>query len=84
MKIDLNTYEIRKLLKEGPTNQKDFIEKLYYEEFKEFIELWEEEYNYLDLRGCLNGGCLSVEDTSEDVEEEYIIYNNGRIIISLY
>ena len=84
MKLDLSTGEIGDLLKEGSTNQRNFIEKLYYEEFEEFIELWEEEYNYLDLRDCLNGGCLFVEDTSKDVEEEYIIYNNGRIIISLY
>lgn len=86
MKLDLSTYEIGKLLKEGSTPQKDFIEKLYYEEFKEFIELWEEEYNYLDLRSCLNGGCLFVEDTPEDVEdiEEYVIYENGRVAIALY
>lgn len=85
MKIEVNTYEIWDLLKEGSTNQKDFIEKLYYEEFKEFIELWKEEYNnYLDLRSCLNGGCLAVEDISEDVEKEYIIYNNGRVCITLY
>lgn len=84
MKIDLSIYEIGKLLKEGSIPQKDFIEKLYYEEFKEFIELWEEEHNYLDLRSCLNGGVLSVEETSEDVEEEHIIYENGRIAITLY
>lgn len=83
MKIDLNINEIWDLLKQGSTTQKDFVEKLYYEEFKEFIELWEEEYNHLDLRSCLNGGCLFVEDPNE-TEEDYIIYNNGRIIISLY
>ena len=84
MKIDLSTSELWDLLKEGSTNQKDFIADLEYGEFVEFIELWEEEYNYCDLRSCLNGGCLFVENTSEDVEEEYMIYNNGRIIISLY
>ena len=83
MKLDLNVNEIWNLLKEGSTNQRDFVEKLYYEEFKEFIILWEEEYNYFDLRSCLNGGCLFVEDPNE-AEEDYIIYNNGRIIISLY
>lgn len=83
MKIEMTTGEIWDLLKEGSTNQRNFIESLKYDEFEEFIELWEEEYNYLDLRSCLNGGCLFVEDQNE-AEEEYIIYNNERIIISLY
>lgn len=80
MKLDLSIYEIGKLLKEGSIPQKDFIEKLYYEEFKEFIELWEEEYNDLDLRSCLNGGVLSVED---DPEDDFIIWRNNRIGIVL-
>ena len=84
MKIDLSTGEIWDLLKEGSSNGRDFINSLDYTEFEEFIEVWEEEYNYLDLRSCLNGGCLFVEDTPEDVEEEYIIYENGRITITLY
>ena len=84
MKIDLNASEIWDLLKEGSTNQRDFIESFKYTEFEEFIELWEEVYNDLDLRSCLNGGCLFVEDDPEDVEEEYVIYGNGRVIITLY
>lgn len=83
MKIDLSTGEIWDILKEGSTNQRDFIDSLKYSEFEEFVILWEEEYNYFDLRSCLNGGCLFVEDPNE-AEEDYIIYNNGRIIISLY
>ena len=83
MKIDMTASEIWNLLKEGSTNQRDFIESLKYHEFKEFMEVWEEEYNCLDLRSCLNGGCLFVEDTPEDVEEEYI-YENGRIAIIFY
>lgn len=83
MKIDLSTGEIWDLLKEGSTNQINFIESLKYSEFEEFIEEWEYLYNDLDLRSCLNGGCLFVEDPNE-AEEDYIIYNNGRIIISLY
>ena len=81
MKIEMTTSEIWDLLKEGSTNQRDFIDSFYYTEFEEFMELWEE-FN-LDLRSCLNGGCLFVEDPNE-AEEDYIIYNNGRIIISLY
>ena len=84
MKIDLNPGEIWDLLKEGSTNQRDFIESLYYDEFEEFLEEWEYLYNDFDLRSCLNGGCLFVEDTTEDVEEEDIIYDNGRITIILY
>lgn len=84
MKIELSTGEIWDLLKEGSTNQRNFIECLEYDEFEEFIEEWEYLYNDLDLRSCLNGGCLFVEDTPEDVEEEYIIYENDRIFITLY
>ena len=83
MKIDLSTGELWDLLKEGSSNQRNFIESLNYTEFEEFIEEWEYLYNDLDLRSCLNGGCLFVEDIDE-AEEDYIIYNNGRIIISLY
>ena len=83
MKIEMTTGEIWDLLKEGSTNQRNFIESLNYDEFEEFLEEWEYLYNDLDLRSCLNGGCLFVEDPNE-AEEDYIIYNNGRIIISLY
>ena len=84
MKIDLSTGEIWDLLREGSSNQRNFIESLNYNEFEEFIEEWEYLYNDLDLRSCLNGGCLIVKDAPEDVEEEYIIYENGRITITLY
>lgn len=82
MEIDLCTDEIWDLLKKGSTNQRNFINSLRYSEFKEFIELWEEEYNYLDLRGCLNGGCLSVEEDGEI--DEYTIWENGRVTIYFY
>lgn len=84
MKIEMSISEIWDLLKEGSTNQRDFISSLTYNEFKEFIELIED-YEEFDLRGYLNGGVLSVEETSEDVEDmEYVIYENGRIAITLY
>ena len=37
MKIELNVSEIWDLLKQGSTNQRNFIESLTYNEFKEFI-----------------------------------------------
>lgn len=83
MKIELNAYEIWNLLKQGSTNQRNFIGCLRYSEFKEFLEIIGD-YPDIDLRDLLNGGCLAVDDTPEDVEGEYEIYNNGRIIISLY
>ena len=84
MKIDLSTSEIYDLLKEGSTNQRNFIDSLNYTEFEEFIEEWEYLYNDLDLRSCLNGWCLFVEDTPDDIEEEYVIYENDRVAITLY
>lgn len=81
MKIELNTYEIWDLLKEGSINQREFISSLYYSEFVEFIKYIEEYYNgEFDLRGHLNGGVLSVE---EDPVEDYIIWSNDRIGIVL-
>ena len=79
MKIDLSTSEIWDLLKEGSTNQRDFISSLTYNEFKEFIELIED-YEEFDLRGYINGGVLSVED---DPVEDYIIWSNNRVGIVL-
>ena len=81
MKIEMTTSEVWDLLKEGSTNQRDFIESLYYDEFEEFLEEWEYLYNDFDLRSCLNGGCLFVEDTPK--EEEFIIWRNDRISIVL-
>ena len=81
MKLDLSVSEIWDLLKEGSTNQRNFIDSLEYSEFEEFIESIEE-YDEFDLRGWINGGILSVEET--DQIEEYTIYNNGRVTISLY
>ena len=79
MKIDLSTGEIWDLLKQGSTNQRNFIESLNYGEFEEFIESIEE-YDEFDLRGYLNGGVLSVED---DPVEDYVIWSNNRISIVL-
>ena len=83
MKIELSTSEIWDLLKQGSTNQREFISSLTYNEFKEFIELIED-YEEFDLRGYINGGVLIVEDSNEDVEEMYIIWSNNEKSISLY
>lgn len=80
MKIDMTTNEIWNLLKQGSTNQKNFIESLKYSEFEEFIEFMDEYDDKFDLRSLINGGVLSVEDDPED----YVIWSNDRITISLY
>ena len=79
MKIELNTWEIWDLLKEGSCNQRDFVDSLNYNEFEEFIGFIED-YDGFDLRGYLNGGVLSVED---DPVEDYVIWENDRISIVL-
>lgn len=79
MKIDLSTWEIWDLLKEGSINQRNFIECLKYSEFEEFIEFIED-YEEFDLRGYLNGGVLKVED---DLEDDFIIWRNNRVGIVL-
>lgn len=81
MMIDLTPSEIWDLLKDGSTNQRNFISSLKYSEFEEFIEFIEEYYdNEFDLIGYLNGGVLSVED---DPVEDYVIWGNERIGIEL-
>ena len=84
MKIEMSTSEIWNLLREGSTNQRNFINSLKYSEFEEFIEFIEN-YDDFDLRGYLNGGVLVVEtnEENEENEEPYIIYSNDRITISL-
>lgn len=78
MKIDLNTGELWDLLKEGSTNQRNFIESLKYDEFEEFIDIIELECPEMDLIGNINGGVLWVED---DPVEDYIVWRNDRIAI---
>lgn len=83
MKIDLSTNEIWDLLKEGSTNQRNFINSLRFSEFKEFIEEHEMFLEEYDLRSLINGGVLVSEETTE-INEDHSIYWNGRVTISLY
>ena len=78
MKIDLCASELWDLLKEGSTNQRDFIDSLYYSEFEEFIDILEMECPEMDLIGNINGGVIWVE---EDPVEDYIVWKNNRIAI---
>ena len=78
MKIDLSVSEIWDLLKEGSTNQREFINSLRFSEFEEFIDIIEMECPEMDLRGNINGGVLWVED---DPVEDYIVWRNDRIAI---
>ena len=70
MKLELSTIEIYDLLKNGTTNQRNFANTLSFAEFNEFLEMHERFFEEYDLRDLINGGCLAVEDTPEDVEEE--------------
>ena len=78
MKIEMTTGEIWDLLKQGSSNQRNFIESLKYDEFEEFIDIIEMEYPEMDLIGDINGGVLWVE---EDPVEDYILWRNDRIAI---
>ena len=78
MKIEMNANELWDLLKEGSTNQREFINSLRFSEFEEFIYLVEMGCPEMDLRGEINGGVLWVE---EDPVEDYIVWRNDRIAI---
>lgn len=80
VKIDLLPNEIWDLLREGSTNQRNFIESLKYSEFEKFLEFIEEYPEEIDLRGYINGGVLWVED---DPIKDYIIWRNDRIAVCL-
>ena len=80
MKIEMSVSEIWDLLKQGSTNQKNFIESLKYDEFEEFIEFIED-YDEFDLRSLINGGVLWVED---DPVKDYVIWENERITICIW
>lgn len=82
MKIELSTSEIWDLLKQGSSNQRNFINSLRFSEFEEFIEIIED-YEDIDLRSLINGGVLVAEETDQ-INEDHTIYSNGRVIISLY
>ena len=86
MKIEMTTGEIWDLLKEGSSNQREFINSLRYSEFEDFLEQCEYIFEEYDLRGLLNGGVIVVEtnEENEENEETYIIYRNGRVTIYLY
>ena len=81
MKIDLSTSEIWDLLHKGSTNQRNFINSLRFSEFEEFINIIENEYPEIDLRGDINGGVLWVED---DPVEDFIVWRNDRVAICWY
>ena len=83
MKIDLNVSEIWDLLKQGSTNQRNFINTLRFSEFEEFVEEHEMFLEEYDIRSLLNGGVLVAEETDQ-INEDHTIYSNGRVIISLY
>ena len=78
MKIEMTISEIWDLLKEGSTNQKNFVESLRYAEFEEFMNVLEIGCPETDLRGEINGGVLWAED---DPVEDYIVWRNDRIAI---
>ena len=82
MKIDMTTSEIWDLLKQGSSNQRNFINSLRYSEFQEFIEIIED-YDDFDLRGYINGGVLVAEETDQ-INEDHCIFSNGRVTINLY
>ena len=82
MKIEMTTGEIWDLLKQGSSNQREFINSLRFSEFREFIEIIED-YDDFDLRSLINGGVLVSEETDQ-INKDHCIFSNGRVTISLY
>ena len=66
MYIDLNDYEIMQILRDGSTNQRNFVNKVdslkidYFKLF-EVLEDYQEYFNtQIDIRSLLNGGALYI------------------------
>lgn len=83
MKLDLNVSEIWDLLKQGSSNQRNFINSLRFSEFKEFIEEHEMFLEEYDIRSLINGGVLVSEETDQ-INKDHCIFSNGRVTINLY
>ena len=81
VKIEMSASELWDLLKQGSSNQREFINSLRYSEFEDFLEQCEYIFEEYDIISLLNGGCLFVEDTPK--EEEFTIWRNDRISIVL-
>lgn len=92
MKISLSNFELRQLLVNGSTNQKQFVKDLdENQEFDEAIDTlrdWFEftGFNKDDIRGALNGGALYITDDVSEMSEDvklFIIhgFDSGLLMI---
>ena len=86
MFIEVETLELLNLLDNGTTNQKNFTKQLDINEFKRFIEAWEEiiteniqcsplsyeeTLSRVDLRSLLNGGVMYIL-TVDEIKKYYL------------
>lgn len=88
---ELSITDIREILKDSATNQKQFVENLSFDEFEEAIITLKDWYEYTgfnvdDIRGAINGGALFItSDTSEmsERDKDYIIneFDSGKLMV---
>lgn len=75
--VDLSNFEVVELLKQGSTNQRNFINSILEadnspEDVIEAIKNFDEEINsQTDLRGWLNGGVMTFEEITEEIQDNY-------------
>ncbi len=75
--VDLSNFEVVELLKQGSTNQRNFISAIEEannipEDVIEAIKNFDNEIgSQTDLRGWLNGGVMDFEPITEEIEENY-------------
>lgn len=75
--IDLSESEVVDILKNGSTNQKNFIKNIVKADnspedvILKIIAFDEEIGSQTDLRGWLNGGVMTFEPITEEIEANY-------------
>lgn len=75
--VDLSNFEVVELLKQGSTNQRNFINSILEadnspEDVIEAIKNFDEEIgSQTDLRGWLNGGVMTFEEITEEIQDNY-------------
>ena len=90
MKFDLEIYEIYEILRDGTTNQQQFVENIRDEDLETSINFFNEIAEEIGIndcfRGAINGGALTIIDDDEEIDEEpfRVTLSDGRILIFDY
>lgn len=73
MEIDLDIWEIYKILEQGTTNQQVFIQECKKHDcYEEAIHILDFLQSFDTIRGLLNGGSISINDDDHEENNEMV------------